>query len=219
MANLTVRAAFYLCLARAFLPPQEAATYAAIKLHLADDLSDLVTTLNYPAADHLGNLRKAVAKVADRLALLHAYSQLFLAPPVPVTLNAGRYLDGAVMGRATVAIEKCYRDAGLDRAGSFHDLPDHVALQLEFVAYLCASEAAGDAPGIKADDFLASFARYWLPPFVTALEKAGGQDGAARVYLCLARLLHIAVSHDLRDYRTTSGEAIAAGAESAATNR
>lgn len=219
MANPTDRAAFYLCIARAFLPPQEAAAYDAIKLHLADDLSDLVTTLDYPAADHLGNLRQAMANVPGHLALLQAYSQLFLAPPVPVTLNAGRYLDGAVMGQATVAIEECYRDAGLDRAGSFHDLPDHVSLQLEFVAYLCASEAAGDAPRTKADDFLASFARYWLPPFVTALEKVSGPDGAARVYLCLARLLHVAVSHDLRDYRTASGEAIAAATESAATNR
>ncbi len=207
MANLTDRAAFYLCLARAFLPPQEAAAYDAIKLHLADDLSDLVTTLNYPAADHLGNLRQEVAKVSDHLALLQAYSQLFLAPPVPVTLNAGRYLDGAVMGRATVAIEKCYRDAGLDRAGSFHDLPDHVSLQLEFVAYLCASEAASEAPGIKADDFLATFVHYWLPPFTTALEETCGHDGAAlQVYLWLARVLQTAIDHDLRGYRPAHGK-------------
>lgn len=199
MANLTDRAAFYLCLARAFLPPQEAAAYEAIKLHLADDLSDLVTTLNYPAADHLGNLCQAVARVSDHLALLQVYSGLFLAPPVPVTLNAGRYLDGAIMGRATVAIAKCYRDAGLDCAGSCHDLPDHVSLQLEFVAYLCASEAAGGAPRIKADDFLASFVCHWLPPFIAALEQACAQDEKAQIYLCLAGLLQVIVNHDLRN--------------------
>jgi len=202
----TDRAVFYLCLARAFLPPQEPAAYDAIKLHLADDLGELAAALNYPAADHLGNLRQAVAKVSDHLTLLQAYSQLFLAPPVPVTLNAGRYLDGAVMGRATVAIEKCYRDAGLDRAGSFHDLPDHVSLQLEFVAYLCASEATGSTLAVNADDFLASFVHYWLPPFVTALERAGAQEAPARIYLCLARLLQVAVDHDLRDYRPAHGK-------------
>ena len=212
----TDRAAFYLCLARAFLPPQDPAAYDAIKLHLADDLSDLVTTLNYPAADHLGNLRREVAKVSDHLALLQAYSQLFLAPPAPVTLNAGRYLDGAVMGRATVAIEKCYRDAGLDRAGSFHDLPDHVALQLEFVAYLCASEAACGTPALRADDFLASFVRYWAPPFVAALERACTREDPARVYLCLARLLQIAVDHELRDYHPARGQIGAGGCSDAA---
>ena len=216
MANLTDRAAFYLCLARAFLPPQEAAAYDAIKLHLADDLSDLVTTLNYPAADHLGNLRQEVAKVSDHLALLQAYSQLFLAPPVPVTLNAGRYLDGAVMGQATVAIEKCYRDAGLDRAGSFHDLPDHVSLQLEFVAYLCAAEAAGGGSAMKAGDFLASFVRYWLPPFVAALEAGCTKEAADRVYLCLARLLRVAVDHELRDYHPARGQTSADGCSDAA---
>lgn len=202
----TDRAAFYLCLARAFLPPQDPGAYDAIKLHLADDLGELAGSLGYPARDALGELRNAVAAIPGHLALLQGYSTLFLAPPAPVTLNAGRYLDGAIMGRATVAIEKCYRDAGLDRAGSFHDLPDHVSLQLEFVAHLCASEATGSTLAVNADDFLASFVRYWLPPFVAALERAGAQKAPAGIYLCLARLLQFAVDHDLRDYRPAHGK-------------
>ncbi len=202
----TDRAAFYLCLARAFLPPQEPAAYNAIKLHLADDLGELAATLNYPAAGHLRNLRQAVAHIPDHLTLLQGYSKLFLAPPVPVSLNAGLYLDGAVMGRATLALEKCYREAGLERAGDFHDLPDHIALQLQFVAYLCASEAAGSTPAVNADDFLASFVHYWLPPFVAALERVCAQEAPAGIYLCLARLLQIAVGHELRDYRPAYGK-------------
>lgn len=90
-------------------------------------------------------------------------------------------------------------------------MPDHVALQLEFVAYLCASEAASDAPGIKADDFLASFVRYWLPPFVTALERAGAQEVPTSIYLCLTRLLQVAVEHDLREYRSAYSKTSADG--------
>lgn len=207
MSNLTDRAAFYLCLSRAFLPPQEHAAYDAIKLYLADDLGDLAATLNYPAADPLRDLRQAVALIPHHITLLQAYSQLFLAPPVRVTLNAGRYLDGAVMGRATLALEKCYREASLNRTANFHDLPDHVALQLEFVAHLSACETADCAPALRADEFLASFVRCWLPPFIGALEQACAHDATAQVYLCLARLLQIAVNHDLRDYRTVNGEA------------
>lgn len=200
------RAAFYLCLARAFLPPQDRASYDAIKIHLADELGDLADSLGYPARDALDGLRNAVAAIPNHLALLQGYSELFLAPPVPVTLNAGRYLDGAVMGQATTAIERCYLQVGLAKAGGFHDLPDHVALQLEFVAHLCASEATGSAPAIKADDFLASFVRYWLPPFVAALARTCAQEAPAGIYLCLARLLQIAVDHDLRDYRPAHGK-------------
>ncbi len=202
MTDLTDRAAFYLCLARAFLPPQNQAAYDAIKLHLADDLSDLAAALGYPGADALRALREAVAAVPDHLGLLQDYSRLFLAPPVPAPLNAGLYLDGAIMGAATVALEKCYRQAGLQRTGDFHDLPDHIALQLEFAAHLCAAEAAGNVPALRTDDFLASFVRCWLPPFAAALERARAREGPARVYLCLARLLQIAVDHELRDYQS-----------------
>ena len=206
---LNARDEFFLCLARMFLPPQEQAAYDAIKLHLADDLGELAAAMNYPVADQLRDLREAVARIPDQLTLLQVFSKLFLAPPVPVTLNAGLYLDGAVMGRATLALEECYGQAGLKRAGKFHDLPDHIALQLEFIAYLCAAEAADSAPTMKADEFLASFVRYWLPLFTTALEKACGQERLAQVYLCLARLLQVAVDHDLRGYHAAGSAAIA----------
>jgi TorA maturation chaperone TorD len=199
-ANLTERAEFYLCLARAFLPPREDAVHDAIRLRLADDLGELASELGYPAAGALHDLRNAVGRLPDHLTLLQGYSRLFLAPPAPVPLNAGLYLDGAVMGSATAALEKCYRQAGFQRSADFHDLPDHIALQLEFVARLCASEAAGSAPALRADDFLASFVRYWVPSFVAALERACTREDPAYVYLCLARLLRIAVDHELRDY-------------------
>ncbi|OGA50753.1 MAG: hypothetical protein A3G24_24650 [Betaproteobacteria bacterium RIFCSPLOWO2_12_FULL_62_13] len=80
MANQTDRAAFYLCLARAFLPPQDELACDAIKSHLADDLAELAAALSYPAAPVLHELREAIAAVPDRLTLLQAYSRLFLAP-------------------------------------------------------------------------------------------------------------------------------------------
>lgn len=212
MANPSDRAAFYLCLARAFMPPRESAAHDAFKRHLAQDLAELVEALEIPAGEVVRDLGAAIARVPDHDALLRAYSALFLAPPVPVTLNAGLYLDGAITGRATSAIEKCYQRAGLTRAERFHDLPDHIALQLEFAAFLCASEAAGETPAITAGEFLATFARYWIAPFVAALEKACSQDDPSDVYLRLGHLLRAALAHELRDYRApqeAAGEPVA----------
>ncbi|MBI2294513.1 MAG: molecular chaperone TorD family protein [Betaproteobacteria bacterium] len=214
--NLNARAEFYLCLARALMPPREDAAYDAFKQHLADDLRELAAELGYPAAGALHDLRDAVARLPDHLTLLQGYSRLFLAPPAPVPLNAGLYLDGAVMGPATLALEKCYRVCDLKPGGQFHDLPDHIALQLEFVAYLCASEAAGGTPALRADDFLASFVRYWVPPFAAALERACTPEDPARIYLCLARLLQIAVDHELRDYHPARGQISANACDEAA---
>lgn len=201
MANPADHAAFYLCLARAFLPPQEPAAYDAIKLHLADDLDELAGLLGVRAGDALHELRGAIEAVPDRLALLQLYSRLFLAPPAPVRVNTGAYLDGAVAGASVTALEACYRGCGVERAERFHDLADHVAVQLEFVSLLFAraaerdSAAASVEPAMAPGDFLASFVRHWLPAFCADLEEATRAERIpANPYLHLARILHAAVA-------------------------
>ncbi|HXF65195.1 MAG TPA: molecular chaperone TorD family protein [Burkholderiales bacterium] len=192
------RAAFYLCLSRAFLPPPGRAARAALGGLLAEDLEELAGGLGYPCAAELRALRAALAEVPGPLALLRCYSELFLVPPAPVPLNAGLYLDGAVMGPFTAEVEARYAGAGLARSERFRDLPDHVALQLEFVAYLCACEAqAGEGPA-RSREFLASCVEPWLAPFVAALEQACARNAHARVYLSLARILQAALAGELR---------------------
>jgi len=187
---LSERAEFYLCLARAFLAPKEGAAYRAFARYLADDLEDLSGRLGYPVSSELVGLRAAAE--TDHLALLQAYSRLFLAPPAPVHINAGFYLDGAIMGGGVAAMEAWYRRHGVERSERLHDLSDHVSVQLEFVAYLYAADAA---PG--AEQFLDAFVRRWLPPFCADLERAAARCGAAAAsYLHLARLLRAAVECD-----------------------
>jgi TorA maturation chaperone TorD len=134
------------------------------------------------------------------LALLQLYSRLFLVPPAPVSINSGRYLDAGVRGAASeLAMEQAYRRHGLARAEGFHDLADHVSVQLEFVASLFQS--AGAAAGAhetqaleeEARRFLAGFAARWLPGFCADLAKAASEGGLSGPYLHLARLLKVAV--------------------------
>ena len=198
-------AEFYLCLARAFLPPHTDNDYRALAVYLADDLADLAGEIGYPIAEPLAQLRAAFDALPESLALLQLYSKLFLTPPMPVALNTGRYLDGAVMGDSVQAIEGWYRYRGLERTESFHDLSDHVTLQLEFVARLFAGAAAahwaGDDPEARqleaeARAFLGAFAARWLPGFCTALERTHAKHRLPTPYLHLAHILCAAVECD-----------------------
>lgn len=202
---LTSRAEFYLCLARAFLPPHTDNDHSALAVYLADDLADLAGEIGYPISETLAQLRAAFGALPEPLALRQLYSRLFLTPPTPVALNTGRYLDGVVMGGSVQAIENWYRRRGLERTESFHDLPDHVTLQLEFVAHLFAGAAAASQAGedagarqleAEARAFLAAFVARWLPGFCAALERTHAEHRLPAPYLHLARILRAAVERD-----------------------
>ncbi|MBI3575215.1 MAG: molecular chaperone TorD family protein [Gammaproteobacteria bacterium] len=204
-AELTRRAEFYLCLARAFLPPRTDDDHRALAVYLADDLADLAGEIGYPISEPLAQLRAAFGALPEPLALLQLYSKLFLTPPAPVALNTGRYLDGAVMGGSVQAVADWYRRHGLERTESFHDLPDHVTLQLEFVARLFAGAAvahrAGDDPEARrleaeARAFFGAFAARWLPGFCAALERTHAKHRLPAPYLHLAHILCAAVECD-----------------------
>jgi TorA maturation chaperone TorD len=199
------KAEFYFCISQAFLPPTTDAAYEALRDHLADDLGELASVLGYPVAAALAAWREAMDRVEDREALLVTYSRLFLVPgDVRPAINAGAYLDGAVNGSSVAAMEDCYRRCGLepDRA-QLADLPDHVARQLEFVAYLYTVAAArerGEAvsdPPVSAAEFLATFVARWAPSFRADMEAATACFGLdANPYVALARILEAAARCD-----------------------
>ena len=183
------RAELYLCLARSFLPPAGEAAFAALRDALMDDLDALCTKPD--CTDLIGDLRTALASVADGDALSRLYSKLFLAPPRRVHINAGAYLDGGLMGRSVQALEACYGRAGVERREDFRSSSDHVSVQLEFAAYLYSR-----APGAPlAGQFLDMFVVHWLPGFVSDLERAATEVGP-NPYLALARVLARAVTRD-----------------------
>lgn len=203
LAGLQSRAELYLCFARAFLAPQEENAWRGVTEHLADDLQALCADLDYPGAESIAVLRAAAQRFPDPLSLLQAYARLFLTPPVAARLNTAMYLDGGVMGGAALAMRSCYRRHGLDGAPQFHDLPDHLSMQLEFVALLWGEAArhaaSGDrararALGDEARQFLAGFVRPALGPLHAELEAATRSFAAGALYLALARVLETAVT-------------------------
>lgn len=201
---LSARAEFYLCLARAFLAPTQPQLYPALRELLADDLAELAAVLGHDIEAPLADLREQLQRIDGPTSLLQIYSALFLAPPTAAHINAGQYLDGAVNGGSVKAMEEAYALCGVQRDEGFHDLADHVAVQLEFVAYLYGAQAqrfSGHAQAaplpVEPGHFLQLFAMRWLGRFCTDLARAADEQGLpANPYLSLALILREAVARD-----------------------
>jgi TorA maturation chaperone TorD len=198
--SLAERGEFYLCLARAFLTPQEPSAFEGLRDALADDLAELGESLGYGCVDAVADYRAAIAAIPDHVALLQLYSALFIAPPRAIQLNTGSYLDGAINGGSVSELDEIYHRCGVERGDDFHDLSDHLAIQLEFVALLYlrnaeALEAGTPLPPVRPEHFLHNYVSRWLPAFIRDL---GAADTGPNPWLPLAHILATSVAHDAR---------------------
>lgn len=70
------------------------------------------------------------------------YTRLFVAPrPIVYPYESMYEPAPRVMGETTLAVEQCYAASGFP-APEWRDLPDHVALELHFMAWLAGEESA-----------------------------------------------------------------------------
>lgn len=206
-----LKAEFWLCLARAFLPPLSEPARDALREHLADDLDELARALDYPIAGELAVYRDDIAAAPTGEGLLALYSRLFLVPGVAHPhINAAIYLDGAPHGGSLRQLVECYRACGLEKGESLADLPDHVAAQLEFTAWLFAAAAAREAgeaaaAPLDAATFIATFVARWAPAFRRDLELANSRFAlTGNPWPPLARVLEIAARIETGEDETLS---------------
>ena len=194
--RLATRADLYQCLAQAFLPPMEASYHQAMTEALAADLDDLL-----PGRGAGTELASAMATAPDPDALLRVYSRLFLVPPRPVSLNASVYLDGGIMGPTAMDVRACYQHHGVDGDAAFRGTPDHLVLQLRFLALLLASAAETNAESRdplleEARDFVHRFLSPWVGDMAQRLNTETAADPRVRPYAVLGQLVREAVAAD-----------------------
>jgi DMSO reductase family type II enzyme chaperone len=160
-------------LAVCFYPPQLSVW---LEEALPENLVDLLARTCPAAAEHARRMQESLGRVpAEELAVEHAKlfvgPQRVIAPPYgSVYLEEGR----RVMGESTREAARAYEEAGLRLDADFKELPDHVAVELEFAYYLTskgvAAAEAGNAEEARSyesarEAFLARHLRRWAPPF------------------------------------------------------
>lgn len=106
---------------------------------------------------------------------------------------------GLLVGPSTDDVIRYYRVAGMDVSPDFLELPDHISLELQFMAHLCRCEgSAGDdeelASMIRLTQwgFLHDHLHQWSDPLAERIRLCG----TSGVYSILARLLSAFVGAD-----------------------
>ena len=107
--------------------------------------------------------------------VLLAYTRLFLGPGRPVAHPyESVHVEGHLLGEAAAQVVRCYAEAGLEVSAADRELPDHVSLELAFMAHLAAQEKADpDQETVWRDRqrrFLHEHLVRWLPQFCEKIE-------------------------------------------------
>lgn len=180
----------YRLLAACFYPPSP----ELIEENCCTTLAALLVPVAPEAARYAGEAADALA-ACSRAALAVEHARLFIGPFQLVAPPYGSiYLDEArtVMGDSTARVASFYSACGLQLADDFHELPDHVAVELEFLSFLAYRQREAEQSGDTHEtarivslqqEFLDRFLIPWLEPFTAAVIA----DGEAPFYQAIAR--------------------------------
>jgi TorA maturation chaperone TorD len=136
--------------------------------------------------------------------LLLDYSRLFLGPFEILAKPYGSvYLDGEkiVMGDSTMQALELYREGGFDVAEDFLEMPDHIAVELEFLYLLSfrIGKASDDEEKARLILLKQKFLEEHLGRWVGTLSEAIRKGAQTDFYKRLADLTEQFVREDLQE--------------------
>lgn len=146
------------------------------------------------AVEFAAALRRAARGEPAATAIEAEHTSLFVLPSGVVPHEAF-YLDEnkRLGGRVTAAVQQCYEVARAQTTEQCLELPDHIGLELEFMAFLCDLEeqlwALGELAGVEKcrqlqRSFLSEHLLRWHRPLCEKVER----DATLDLYRALARL-------------------------------
>lgn len=147
---------------------------------LFDSLTAAASQLSPVLAEHARRLGQAFAK-EELQTLLVDYTRLFLGPFQPLAVPYGSHWQSPPdesVEDPMAGLLQCYEDGGFEIEEGFNDLPDHVAVELEFLYLLCFTQGSADAMGEGGEAqasaalrqrFLAEHLGSWVNPLTEAM--------------------------------------------------
>ncbi|RMF87316.1 MAG: hypothetical protein D6736_13090 [Nitrospinota bacterium] len=201
----------YVSLCSGFRPPEQ--------IHIQDGAQNRLVTLVHEAAhalqiDALVQESTSLARYLETLAtqdmattleaLRVEYNRLFVGPASPLAHpyeSVYRTPGGWVMGECTLEVLQMYREEGLYPDAGYKDLPDHISMELEYMACLCQREAEarerGEEEGVrlygeKEHRFLKAHLASWIPQFCARVLEAASLP----FYPHWARIAHAFIAWD-----------------------
>ena len=193
---LKIRENIYAFLARMYLeePPKKLAEDIANKrLPLPEELSALNTDLR-EGFSLIKKFESEFTGSADELYedLKEEYTRLFIGPSEDAILPyESSYVEKTFTGKAVLNAKENYRKAGIEKVEACNEPEDHVALELDFMAYLCrgmTEKLKGDEK-IKRElaiqhEFLDGCLAKWVPQFCEDIIKSPNSNfykGVAKI--------------------------------------
>lgn len=122
----------------------------------------------------------------DMETLLVDYTALFIGPGQPRAMPYASFWltdDQSMRHEATVAVLDFYEQGGFDVSDELHELPDHIAVELEFLYLLIfarnQAQRIGNVDDLAAADalqrrFVVEHLNAWLGDFATAVKAGTG---------------------------------------------
>ena len=171
-----------------------------------EGLTLLLNTLCPDAAIFSAAMEETIQKYSNE-DLAVEYARLFVGPyELKAPPYGSVYLDGErrVMGNSTMEVIRLYEEAGLAMDKDFKELPDHIAVELEFMYYLIYKEVEA-LEKLEKDKALAFreirnhfFNRFfspWIPPFWEKIKETTDNN----FYIALADCLSTFITNQSRN--------------------
>lgn len=168
--------------------------------NLFKNLTHSLTRTCAEASIFSSEMEKAFLK-ADEEELTVEYARLLVGPyELKAPPYGSVYLDGErrVMGDSTMEVIRLYEEAGLVMDKDFKELPDHIAVELEFMYYLIHKEVEAlersekdKATALKAtrNHFFNRLFSPWVPAFCEKMKESTNNPYYINLADCLSTFI------------------------------